>query len=359
MTAVMAAVAHHTSGGKAYWYLTRSTGVVSLLLLTAVVILGMLGPMRAPASSRWPRFALGTLHRDLSLLVVLVLIIHIATTVLDGYAPIGWLDAVIPFRSAYRPLWLGLGALSFDLLLAIVATSLIRVRLGYNRWRAVHWLAYASWPIAVFHGLGTGTDGAQTWLLALTGACVLAVLGAVVSRVQRDPAAAARRPLWLSTAAVTCTGIPVFALVGPLSPHWTERAGTPASLIFNSTSSTAAGSGLLTSVLSGRMTRTVVNGGAVVDIELVLTGTLSGDMRVRLAGGTVQGGGISLVGSQVDLIAPAYRSVLTGTVTALSGQRFSARVSGGGHALLIDAALESPPGGGSVSGRLDAEPIRP
>ena len=93
-----------------------------------------------------------------------LLVLHIVTSVLDGFAPIDLTDAVIPFASAYRPLWMGLGALSFDLLLALVITSLMRRRLGYRSWRAIHWLAYASWPIAVFHGLGTGSDTKLWWM---------------------------------------------------------------------------------------------------------------------------------------------------------------------------------------------------
>ena len=94
----------------------------------------------------------------MSLLVIVFLVIHIVTSVLDSFAPISLTAAVIPFVSSYRPLWLGLGTLSFDLILALAITSLIRRRLGYATWRAVHWLAYASWPVAVLHGLGTGSD---------------------------------------------------------------------------------------------------------------------------------------------------------------------------------------------------------
>src|SRR5947209_14717532 len=126
MTPVLAA-----AGPSAYWYLARGTGVVSLLLLTAIVVLGVMGPLRV-AGPRWPRFAVDSLHRDLSLLVMAVLVIHIITSVLDSFAPIKLLDAVIPLTSRYRPLWIGFGALSFDLLLALTITSLVRRRLGYG-----------------------------------------------------------------------------------------------------------------------------------------------------------------------------------------------------------------------------------
>ena len=152
-------------GPSAYWYLTRGTGAVALVLLTVSVVIGIAGSLRVTIYN-WPRFAIDAVHRDVSLLAIVLLAVHIVTSVLDGFAPISLTAAVIPFISSYRPFWLGLGALAFDLLLAIAITSLVRRRLGYQRWRAIHWLAYASWPIAVLHGLGTGTDTKVWWMLA-------------------------------------------------------------------------------------------------------------------------------------------------------------------------------------------------
>ena len=116
---------------RALWYLTRGSGAVSLLLLTAIVVLGVANVARW-SPERTPRFVVQRVHRDLSLLVLVFIAIHIATVVIDGFAPIRWVDAVVPFGSAYRPIWLGFGALAFDLLLAIAITSLLRARLGYR-----------------------------------------------------------------------------------------------------------------------------------------------------------------------------------------------------------------------------------
>ena len=113
-----------SAGPSAYWYLARGTGAVALVLLTVSVVLGILGSLRFAPAPRWPRFAIDTLHRDVSLLVLVLLVVHIITSVLDSFAPIRLIDAVIPFVASYRPLWLGLGALSFDLLIALVVTSL-------------------------------------------------------------------------------------------------------------------------------------------------------------------------------------------------------------------------------------------
>jgi sulfoxide reductase heme-binding subunit YedZ len=170
------------SSGKALWYATRGTGIVCLLLLTVSVVLGVVTTVRFE-SRHWPRFVIEGLHRNISLLIIVFIALHVATTVIDGFAPIGYIDAIVPFHSAYRTLWLGLGAVAFDLLLALAVTSLVRARLGYRIWKAVHWSAYACWPIALAHGWGTGSDRSQRWMLALDGLALACVLAAVAWRL--------------------------------------------------------------------------------------------------------------------------------------------------------------------------------
>ena len=170
------------SGGTLTWYVARATGVVTLGFLTASVLLGILTSFRW-SSPNWPRFVVEFVHRNVSLLVVVFLAIHVVTVVADSFAPIRWIDVVVPFISAYRPFWLGFGAVAFDLLIALVVTSLLRHRLGFTTWRFVHWLAYLCWPVAVLHGLGTGSDTRSGLVLAFTAACVVAVLVAAGLRL--------------------------------------------------------------------------------------------------------------------------------------------------------------------------------
>ncbi len=153
------------------WYATRGAGAVSLVLLSGVVVLGILGATRFEAPG-WPRFLTTHLHRNLSLVAVLFLLLHIVTAVVDPFTNLGWVAAVVPFSSYYRTFWLGLGAVAAELMAAIVVTSLLRGWLGHRTWRLVHWLAYASWPIAVAHGWGTGTDSGAGWMLALDVVCI-------------------------------------------------------------------------------------------------------------------------------------------------------------------------------------------
>ena len=170
------------------WYFSRATGMVALVLLTAILVLGVLGPLRV-SHELWPRYAIGTVHRDLSLLALLVVAIHVVAIVLDSYVKVPLTAAIVPFGSSYKPVWTGLGALAFDLMIALVVTSLLRTRLGFRTWRLVHWSAYACWPLAVAHGLATGTDSGSTWALALTVVCIGAAAVAVALRVQGGSAA--------------------------------------------------------------------------------------------------------------------------------------------------------------------------
>jgi methionine sulfoxide reductase heme-binding subunit len=135
------------------------------------------------SSDRWPRFLTGGLHRNISLLVLVFLALHVITTVFDKFVSIPVAAAFVPFVSSYKTFWLGLGAVALDLLIALAATSLVRNRLGYRTWRRVHWVAYACWPIGLAHGLGIGTDRATTWVFALTVACAAVVAGAATWRL--------------------------------------------------------------------------------------------------------------------------------------------------------------------------------
>ena len=167
--------------GPGLWYATRAAGLVTLLLLTATTALGLLTAGRV-STVRWPRFLVIGLHRNISLLALVFLGLHIGTTVVDSYTSIGIQDAVIPFLSGYHRLWLGLGAIASDVLIAVSVTSALRQRIGHRFWRAVHWCGYLCWPIAMAHGLGIGTDRSQTWVFVLAVACGAAVLVAGIVR---------------------------------------------------------------------------------------------------------------------------------------------------------------------------------
>jgi hypothetical protein len=350
----------------ALWFATRGFGVVSLLLLTTIVVLGVAGATRW-RSVRWPRFVVAGLHRNLTLLALVFISLHVLTTVLDGYAPISIVSAILPFTSAYRPIWLGLGALAFDLLLALTVTSLLRARIGYARWRALHWFAYASWPIALVHGLGTGTDARVGWMQIVTVVCVASVVSAVLWRVSADRAAAGLRSAATIVAIAAPLAIGGWYLSGPAQRGWAARAGTPKSLLAPTTSSSsqilAAPVGDLptsafTSTFTGRVRESSqdANGRVVVSISGKTTGAAKGVLWIRLQGQPIDGGGVSMTASGASYGTSAYPDAYVGKIVGLDGTRISLSLTGQSSTLSLLVELQVDSATGAATGTVHGTP---
>jgi sulfoxide reductase heme-binding subunit YedZ len=316
---------------KTLWYLTRGSGVVALLLLTASVLLGVASALRWHGR-QWPRFAVGDLHRNLTLLSIVFVALHVVTTIADGFAPIGVTDAFVPFLSPYRPIWLGLGTVAFDLLLALVATSLLRARVGPRAWRAVHWLAYVSWPVAVLHSFGTGSDARFGWLEILGFSCVSVVSLAALARVATGGGYALPRLAGAVASLLIPAVIFAWYVGGPGRSGWAARAGTPTTIL---APKTAAGRVLTAAVdeptsfvstLSGRITTREVAAGEDVSFDLRLLGSPGGAARVILRGWPTRSG-VSLAASGASFVPATTRTLYTGTVVGLDGTRVVAMVA--------------------------------
>jgi sulfoxide reductase heme-binding subunit YedZ len=209
------------------WFVARATGFISLVLITSSMVLGI-GSSTRMSSAGWPRFVTQALHRNISLFTLVLLAVHIVTVIVDDYVTITVADSFIPFVSSYRPIWLGVGVLSSDLLIALVITSELRGRVGYGTWRAIHWTAYACWPLAIVHTLGTGSDTRKGWAVWVVLGCVAAVLLSVAWRIVEGwPRRAVLRAgaVLVTVAAVAVTY--AWAKQGPFAPGWSKRAGTP------------------------------------------------------------------------------------------------------------------------------------
>jgi hypothetical protein len=355
---------------SSYWFITRATGAMALVLLTGSVALGIASVRRTELANL--RFVVDSLHRSVSLLAVVFVLLHVVTTLLDGFAPIGVLDVIIPFRSAYRPVWLGLGAFAFDLVAAVTITSLIRQRVGYRGWRATHWLAYVSWPLALLHSYGTGTDPKAPWMLVLTGLCLVVVLATVVARVSTGwPTHLPMRLSALGAAALFPLGLVAWLLPGPLGSGWAERAGTPAALLASAratttvsgrapASSSHAAAGPHPVVVSARFRARVRQhqlgpGAAVVDISLTVDDPSLRYVHIRIEGQAIPGGGVEMSDSQVSVGPASNRDRYSGHVTDLAGPTIRATAADAtGAAVAIVAQLEAQGRDGSASGILTA-----
>jgi len=352
------------TSGKELWYLTRGSGVVALLLLTAVVLLGILASLRF-RSERWPRFAVASTHRNLTLLSIVFVVLHVVTTVADGYAPIGLKDAIVPFASPYRPIWLGLGAVAFDLVLGLAVTSYLRHRIGFGTWRLIHWLAFVSWPFALAHSLGTGSDARVSWLQALGIASLVVVALAVLVRAVAANVGAPVRATAASAAIVVPVVLVLWYQQGPARSGWAARAGTPAQLRASVRARASRTQTVLTQApappqsFTANVSGTVENvqeadGRVRVVISLRLDGAPGGALRIDLRG-VPTGAGVSMDASGVSFVPATTRAVYLGSVTQLEGNLVDARVrDAAGDRLDLTVALALDAASGAASGTVQA-----
>lgn len=354
------------SNASILWFVTRGSGVVALLLLTAAVLLGIVSALRW-RGELWPRFAVTDAHRNLTLLSIVFVVVHVVTTVADGYAPIGLVDSVVPFLSPYRPVWLGLGTISFDLLLALVATSLLRAWIAPRLWRGIHWLAYVSWPVALLHSFGTGSDSRFGWMAAIGIGCLAAVALAAVARAGLGAGPARMRVGAAAAALVAPLAILAWYQNGPLQTGWAKRAGTPITLVASAKTAKTVGRVLtsstapvaptsFTSAVSGQVSEVQESNGLVtIRLMLTLGGAPGGAARIDLRG-IPSGGGVSMTASGVSFVPATTSATYTGQIVSLSGTRVVANVSdSAGDSLTLHFSLNIDNSAQTVSGTLTGQ----
>jgi hypothetical protein len=251
----------------------------------------------------------------------------------------------------------------------LTVTSLLRARIGDARWRALHWLAYASWPIALVHGLGTGTDARVGWMQIVAVTCVACVVGAVLWRVASNRATPALR----TAGTVASIAIPLviggWYLAGPARHGWAARAGTPQSLLAHTTTTAVDRSAVTASVpklptrsFTGTFNGSVkessadANGRVVVNISGHTSGGNTGVLWIRLQGQPMDGGGVSMTASGASYGPSAFPDAYVGKIVGLEGTRIQLALSGqtGKLSLVVDLQLDSSTG--TATGTVHGEP---
>ena len=212
------------------WYTTRATGMVTLVLFTLVVTLGTLVANRV-GGTVVGRFEVNELHRSVSIVAMIFLALHITTTVIDSYVPTGWISVLVPMTSAYRRVGVALGAVAFDLILAVWISSLLKVRVKNETWRFIHWFSWLAFSSAILHAYLTGTDAKSGVGLAVVAACATCVFAAGLLRYFKRPTRAAGRtalsPLAASKGPAPATPRPVSAKASSSFPRSEPSAATP------------------------------------------------------------------------------------------------------------------------------------
>lgn len=165
------------------WNVSRALGLVALLLMGVVLALGALHntSLTKVVGQTLPRFVLVALHRNLALITVVFVLLHVVAVLVTPYLPLRWYHLVVPFTASFNPWPVALGAVAFDLLLAVVISSGLRRYLSKRAWLVVHWTTYVCFPVAVAHAIANASFRGGTWWTLLvpllaTGMVVAALL---------------------------------------------------------------------------------------------------------------------------------------------------------------------------------------
>lgn len=165
-----------------WWHVTRASGIVAWLMLTAAVIWGVLLSTPAFGTIRRPAWLLD-LHRWLGGLTVAFVAVHVAALVADGYVHFGVADVTVPMASDWKPGAVAYGVIAMWLLVAVQATSLAVTRLPRRVWRAVHLTSYLVFWSTSIHAALAGTDRSSSLYQVTAAASIVAVAWAVMYRV--------------------------------------------------------------------------------------------------------------------------------------------------------------------------------
>ena len=213
-----------------WWLASRSAGIVAYLLLSAAVLLGLAMALRI-GSPRVRRAARG-IHEQLALVALGATAAHGLLLLADPWLRPGLSGLLVPFASAYRPFWTGLGVLAGYLAAGLSLTYYARARLGARRWRKAHRFIPIAWAMAALHVAGAGTDAVSLWLqvpLALTAALVLALLAERALGARRARPAPRSRPQPATPAAAPApppvAAPPPEPAAAPAAPLWSRAAG--------------------------------------------------------------------------------------------------------------------------------------
>ncbi len=169
-----------------FWYLSRAAGITAYLLLFASVAVGMASNMKL-AGRTMPRVVSFELHRVVSLLALAFTLFHVYVLLGDEYFRFSIGELTVPFASPYRPWQTALGVFGLWTLVAVVASSYVRHLMSLRTWRAIHYLSFALYGIATFHGIASGADARAFWASAMYLGTGLVVLTLVFYRVQMTP----------------------------------------------------------------------------------------------------------------------------------------------------------------------------
>jgi hypothetical protein len=362
--------------GTVTWEVARAGGFTAFALLTASVAVGLLLSLRL-ASVRYPRLLTNELHGFLTLTSLVFVGIHVLAVWADPFTRFGLREILVPLASHYRPVWMALGIVALYLAVAIWISTRLRSRIGYARWRRLHYLTFVVYGTSLVHGIATGSDTRTAWAAAIYAGSALLVGGLLAARLLRTRAAQSAGLVAAGLAALLLVGT-VWAATGPFRPGWNRRAnngnGSGARVALATAPALAAGPapararqapgdpfrGGFRGSLVGRLRTSGPDAFGAVTVRIGTTvdgGAARGLLEVVLHGPPTEEGGVAITDSRVLLGPDPRRPLYTGQLTSLAGNDMTALVAraGSGRSLRLHIVLTGI-AGGRVSGRVAAEP---
>ncbi len=162
-------------GEKTAWFLTRSTGLIAYLFLTASTAWGILLSTKLIKENVPPPVTL-EMHNTLSWLALGFTAVHAFLLLFDTYFTYTFAHLLIPFIGPYKPLWVGFGTLALHLMLFVNLSFYLRKKIGQQKWRLMHYSTFLVYVFGTLHGLMAGTDSNQTGMKLLYGLSVGLIL---------------------------------------------------------------------------------------------------------------------------------------------------------------------------------------
>jgi len=206
------------------WDVARVGGFVAYGLVLCSVVLGLVLSLRW-RSTRYPRFVTNEMHRFVTLLALVFMLVHGVAIAVDPFIAMAPSELLVPFLSHYRPLWVAFGILAAYLAVAVYLSERIRGRIGYAAWRRLHYLAFVVYLLATLHGLGAGSDTRTPWAIAIYAGGLVIVGGLLAVRIRPVQPRSSRRP-WVAIPLTALVIVVVaWTIQGPLTGHWSLAAG--------------------------------------------------------------------------------------------------------------------------------------
>ena len=158
-----------------WWYVTRASGIIAYLLLWFSTVLGLAVTSKY-LDGMLDRLFTYDFHEFISLLSVVFTLVHVLVLMLDRYLPYSLAQILVPFISPYRPFWVGVGVISFYIILLVTITFYLRKKISMHSFRVIHYLSLLGYIGTTLHGYYAGTDTALASMQILYKVSGLVVL---------------------------------------------------------------------------------------------------------------------------------------------------------------------------------------